>query len=240
MSLPFVSLSLEDHGDAHTGGKTRDERQRDSYLKKRLEGLRKANAKAAKEKEAVRKQEEQAAKKVLKQKEAVQKQEEQAAKKLLKQLDPPSRRSKPRKEKAIPTPSPAPASVPDLFVESDEDEDRRPVAGAGEASQPPPVEEADNGYDSWGGWTDDDEEEAPREVGPFARAFLEAKAKKEKEDKEAELRRKVEKAREAQRQQEREAQRQLERQARQNDKLPDRDDELERMLDMFNRAKPAP
>ena len=230
MSLPLVSLSLEDHGGAHTGGKTRDELKRDSSIKKRLEGLRKANAKAAKEKEAVRKQ------------------EEEAAKKILKQLDPPSRRSKGRKEKAIPTPSPAPASVPDPFVESDEDEDRRPVAGAGEASQPPPVEEADNGYDSWGGWTDDDEEEAPREVGPFARAFLEAKAKKEREDKEAELRRKVEKAREAkrqqereaQRQQEREAQRQLERQARQNDKLPERDDELERVLDMFNRAKPAP
>jgi len=230
MSLPLVSLSLEDHGGAHTGGKTRDERQRDSSIKKRLEGLRKANAKAAKEKEAVRKQ------------------EEEAAKKILKQLDPPSRRSKARKEKAIPTPSLAPASVPDPFVESDEDEDRRPVAGEGDASQPPPVEEADNGYDSWGGWTDDDEEEAPREVGPFARAFLEAKAKKEREDKEAELRRKVEKAREAKRQQEREAkrqlereaQRQLERQARQNDKLPERDDELERVLDMFNRAKPAP
>ena len=121
------------------------------------------------------------------------------------------------------------------------------MASAGKSSPtPPPPDEEEKGYDSWSGWTEDEDDAAPREAGPLARAFLVAKAKKESEDKEAALRRQAERreAREAERRrlEERQAQRQREREEREKEKekLPTRDDELERMLDMFNAADRAP
>lgn len=152
------------------------------------------------------------------------------AARLAKQNNPTPRAKPAKKKEADSTPAPGPKPTPGTAF-SDEDEDLQPV------------QKEDQGYDSWGTFSDDEGAKEPGPPGPLAQAFFESKERIKKEEAEKEQRERMEakqkrlaeKKAAEERRKEMEERRQRERDEREKRKLPERRDvELDDLFDSFN------